>query len=84
MAKGWAQKHGFTFPVLLDVDGAAAARYPPADAVPDLPRHEVAIAGNLIIGPEGRIRFFTLLDSMNFDARLVALQARLDELLAEQ
>lgn len=82
VASGWAAKRGFTFPVLLDLDGSVAAQYPPADAVPDLPRDQVAVAGNLIVGPEGRIRFYTLLDSMNFDARLVALRARLDELLA--
>jgi len=82
VAKGWAAKHGFSFPVLLDLDGAVAARYPPADAVPDLPRDQVAVAGNLIIGPEGRIEFYTLLDSMNFDARLTALRERLDALLA--
>jgi len=54
----------------------------PADALPDLPRDQVPIASNLIIDREGIIRFFTLLDSANFDARLVALRTRLDELLA--
>jgi hypothetical protein len=42
----------------------------------------VPIAANLVIDREGRIQFYTLLDSANFDARLVALRARLDELLA--
>jgi hypothetical protein len=39
------------------------------------------IASNLIIDREGRIRFYSLLDSRNFDAKLVALTARLDALL---
>jgi hypothetical protein len=50
--------------------------------VPDLPRDQVPIGSNLIIDPEGNIAFNSLLDSMNFDAKLIALKARLDELLA--
>lgn len=52
--------------------------------LPDLPRSQVPIASNLIIDREGRIRFYTLLDSANFDARLVALRAELDALLAAE
>jgi peroxiredoxin len=81
-AEAWARRHKFSFPVLLDPDGKATAPYAPADAVPDLPRDQVPIASNLIIDGEGKIRFYTLLDSTHFDARLVALRARLDELLA--
>ena len=68
---------------LRDVDGAVSRRYAP-DVLPDLPREQVPIASNLIIDREGRIRFYSLLDSMNFDAKLVALRARLDALLAEE
>ena len=82
VAEGWAKGHKFSFPVLLDPDGKATAPYAPPDALPDLPRDQVPIASNLIIDGEGRIRFYTLLDSANFDARLVALRARLDEILA--
>jgi peroxiredoxin len=82
VARGWAKSVGFTFPVLLDADGKTAERYAPPGVLPDLPRNQVPIASNLIIDREGRIRFFTLLDSAHFDARLVALQARLDALLA--
>ena len=81
MAAGWAKRWKFTFPVLLDPDGKVAERYAPPDALPDLPRNQVPIASNLIIDREGRIRFFTLLDSANFDAKLIALKARLNELL---
>jgi peroxiredoxin len=83
-AAGWAKTHAFGFPVLLDLDGKVAERYAPKDAQPDLPRNQVPIASNRIIDPEGRIRFYTLLDSVNFDAKLVALKARLDELLAKR
>lgn len=82
VAEAWAKKHGFSFPVLLDPDGKATSPYAPPGVLPDLPRDQVPIASNLIIDGEGKIRFFTLLDSANFDARLVALRARLDELLA--
>jgi peroxiredoxin len=77
-----AKKFGFTFPVLLDADGSVASAFaPPPDVLPDLERDEVMIASNLIIDREGRIQFFSLLDSANFDAKLVKLQARLDQLL---
>ena len=39
------------------------------------------IASNLIIDREGRIRFYSLLDAANFDAKLVDLKAKLDEIL---
>lgn len=81
MAEAWAQRCEFSFPVLLDPDGKATEAYAPPGVLPDLPRNQVPIASNLIIDREGRIRFFSLLDSANFDARLVALRARLEELL---
>jgi peroxiredoxin len=84
VAKGWAERWEFSFPVLLDPDGKATSLWAPPDAVPDLPRDQVPIASNLIIDREGKIRFYSLLDSANFDAKLIALQARLDELLAEE
>lgn len=80
-AAEWAEHSKFTFPVLHDADGKVSASYSPPGVLPDLPREQVPIASNLIIDREGKIRFFTLLDSANFDARLVALKARLEELL---
>lgn len=74
-------KFNLTFPILLDVDGSVAASFAPEDALPDLSRDEVTLASNLIIDPTGEIQFFSLLDSKNFDAKLVDLRARLDELL---
>lgn len=82
LAAGWTSHNKLSCPVLLDPDGKVAESYAPPGVLPDLPRNQVPIASNLIIDREGRIRFYSLLDSVNFDARLVALQARLDELLA--
>ena len=69
-------------PMLMDTDGRASARYAPAGVQPDLPRPQVPIASNLVIDREGKIRFYSLLDSAHFDARLITLKAALDSLLA--
>jgi peroxiredoxin len=80
-AAEWAKQLEWSVPVLLDTDGKVAESYAPEGVLPDLPRDQVPIASNLIIDREGRIQFYSLLDSKNFDAKLVALTARLDELL---
>ena len=81
VVRGWAGRWGFQFPVLLDRDGRLTEQFAPEGVLPDLPRNQVPIASNLLLDRDGRIRFFSLLDTNNFDARLVALRARLDELL---
>jgi peroxiredoxin len=83
-ATAWAEKMGFTFPVLLDEDGNVAATYAPEGMLPDLPRDQVPIASNLIIDKGGKIQFYSLLDSRNFDAKLIALKKRLNGLLAAE
>ena len=80
----YAERSGFTFPVLLDSDGKVSASYAPEGVLPDLPRDQVPIASNLIIDREGKIQFYTLLDTTSFDAKLVQLTERLDELLADR
>ncbi len=79
----YAERNGFTFPVLLDADGAVAATYAPEGVLPELPRDQVPIASNLVIDRDGTIQFLSLLDTTAFDAKLIALKARLDELLAQ-
>lgn len=74
-------RFGFSFPVLLDTDGQVAASYAPEGVLPDLSRDEVVLASNLLIDREGKIQFYSLLDSKNFDAELIALKARLHALL---
>jgi peroxiredoxin len=75
-------RFNFSFPVLLDEDGVVAASYAPPHILPDLARDEVMLASNLLIDPNGKIMFMSLLDSKNFDAKLITLKERLDGLLA--
>ncbi len=78
----YSQRAKFAFPVLLDIDGKVATSYAPPDVLPDLARDQVPIASNLIIDPEGKIQFFSLLDTSNFDARLFRLTEVLEKLLS--
>ncbi len=84
LATTWAENVGYTVPILLDSDGAVSASYAPEGVLPDLARDQVSIAGNLIVDKDGTIQFYSLLDSANFDARLVALKTKLDAVLSEQ
>jgi peroxiredoxin len=77
-------KFNFSFPILLDPDGSVSAKYAPKGILPDLARDEVPIAANLVIDKQGKIRFYSLLNTANFDAKLNALKEKLNELLASQ
>jgi len=81
VATRWADTRKLTFSILMDTDGKVAASYAPPDLLPDLARDEVSVASNLIIDPKGKIQFFSLLDTRSFDAKLIALTKRLEELL---
>ena len=74
-------RFNFSFPVLLDEDGAVSAKYAPEGVQPDLARHEVPLASNLIIDKEGKIRFYSLLNTTAFDAKLTKLKENLESLL---
>lgn len=83
LAIRWIKRANYSFPMLLDEDGAVAASYMPPGELPDLPRDEAMVASNLLIDRNGVVRFFSLLDTKAFDARLTKLRATLDELLKE-
>lgn len=70
-----------SFPVLLDTEGVVAASFAPKDVLPELERDEIMLASNLLIDPQGKIQFMSLLDTKNFDVKLIHLKKRLDELL---
>ena len=75
------ERFNLSFPVLLDSDGSVAASLAPKEVLPDLARDEIMIASNLLIDPQGKIQFMSLLDTKEFDVELVDLRNRLDELL---
>lgn len=81
MVEKTLSRFNFSFPVLLDEDGAVSAKYAPEGVQPDLARHEVPLASNLIIDKEGKIRFYSLLNTTAFDAKLTKLKEKLDSLL---
>ncbi len=74
-------KFGLTFPVLMDTDGAVSTQYAPEGVQPDLERDAVPLASNLVIDREGKIRFYSLLNTMAFDAKLTGVRETLDRLL---
>ncbi|NII26359.1 redoxin domain-containing protein [Pseudoflavitalea sp. X16] len=78
------KRYNLSFPVLLDEDGKVATAYSPPGVLPDLSRDEVVLASNLIIDKEGKIRFYSLLNTTAFDAKLLSVRKKLDELLNEQ
>ncbi len=84
IGKQWADGHGLTFPVLLDDDGLVSASFAPEGVIPELPRDQVPIGSNLLLDREGKIQFYSLLDTKNFDAKLVALREKLYSLIAAE
>jgi len=72
------------FPVLRDADGAVSTSYTPAKAQPGMiDRSQVVVTSKLVIDKQGKIRFFTLLDTQHFDAKLVHLRRALDRVVEE-
>jgi peroxiredoxin len=84
LVEGSLKRFNFSFPVLLDTEGKVSASYAPEKVQPDLARPEVPIASNLIIDKEGNIRFYSLLNTTAFDAKLSKLREKLGEILASQ
>jgi peroxiredoxin Q/BCP len=71
-------------PVLRDRSGDVVASYTPGGAQPAVrDRAAVLVTSNLVIDPEGRIRFFTMVDTANFDADLLFVRRAVDDLLHE-
>jgi peroxiredoxin len=70
-------------PVLRDPTGAVTASYTPSAAQPAIKdRSTVLVTSNLVLDRDGRIQFFTMADTVHFDARLVHARKAVDRLLA--
>jgi peroxiredoxin len=79
-----SKRFNYSFPVLLDEEGKVATAYAPTGVLPDLARDEVVLASNLIIDKNGKIRFYSLLNTTSFDAKLIKARKKLDELLSKE
>ncbi len=72
------------FPVARDTNGAVVTGYTPPRAQPELKdRSLVLVTSNLVLDPEGRVAFFTMADTLHFDAKLVHARRTIDGLLAK-
>ncbi|MFI5306076.1 MAG: peroxiredoxin family protein [Polyangiales bacterium] len=72
------------FPVLRDVGDVVGLGYSPEHAHPSFKdRRKVEVSANVVIDPQGVIRYFTLGDTKNFDAEMVQVRAAVDGLLAQ-
>jgi peroxiredoxin len=72
------------FPVLHDASGAVTTTFTPPLAQPSIKdRATVLVTSNMVLDPEGKIRFFTMVDTVHFDARLVHARAAIEGLLAQ-
>jgi peroxiredoxin len=73
------------FPVLHDTSAEVVGAFTPAKAQPEIKdRSLVLITSNLVIDPEGRVAFFTMADTLHFDAKLVHARRTIDGLLAKE
>ena len=71
-------------PVLRDEGGKVTLAFTPPGAQPELVNRKMAlVTSNLVIDTAGRIRFFTMADTVHFDAKLVHLRRAVDRLLSE-
>jgi len=71
-------------PVLRDEGSKVALRFTPPGAQPEFTDRKMAlVTSNLVIAPDGKIRFFTVLDTVHFDAKLIQLRRALEQVLAE-
>jgi peroxiredoxin len=71
------------FPVLHDTTGSVTASFTPAHAQPTIKdRTTVLVTSNAVIDAEGKVRFFTMVDTVHFDSRLVHARRAIDGLLA--
>jgi len=72
-------------PILRDEGGAVALRFTPPGAQPEFKDRKMAlVTSNLVLDLKGTIRFFTVVDTVNFDARLAHVRKTVDRLLHEE
>jgi peroxiredoxin len=81
--KKYLDRAKMPFPVVRDATGEVAALFTPAQAQPAIKdRSTVIVTSNLVLDPQGKIAFFTIVDTVHFDARLVHARRAIDRELA--
>jgi len=71
------------FPVLRDATGDATAAFTPDHAQPAIKdRSAILVTSNVVVDPVGKIVFFTMVDTVHFDARLEHARHAIDGELA--
>lgn len=79
LASSFAEHHGWTFPVLVDEDGAVSERFAP---VKEGLAPEVAIINaHFLVDAGGNVAYRDFLNMMAFDAKATRVRAFLDEFL---
>jgi peroxiredoxin len=79
----YVERAKLPFPVLRDATGAVTAKFTPAHAQPTIKdRATVLVTSNAVIDQEGKIRFFTMVDTVHFDSRLVHARRAIETLLS--
>lgn len=75
-------RHDMGGPVYWSASAEHVLSYVPPHAIPTITRDRwrVLVTANLVIDRDGVIRFFTLTDTLHFDAELRHLRAAIDEL----
>ena len=82
--KKYVDRVPMPFPVLRDTTGEVTARFTPPKAQPEITdRSSVIVTSNLVLDATGNIQFFTMVDTVHFDAKLVHARRVVDRLLAQ-
>jgi len=79
----YLEREKMSFPILRDATGEVTKAFTPDHAQPSIAdRSTVLVTSNLVIDPQGKIAFFTMVDTLHFDARLVHARHAIDRELA--
>jgi peroxiredoxin len=79
LAGAFAEHHGWTFPVLVDEDGAVSERFAPRKE--GLAPEVAIINAHFLLDADGRVVYRDFLNMERFDAKATHVRAVLDEAL---
>lgn len=79
LAASFAAHHGWTFPVLVDDDGAVSARFAPVKE--GLPPEVAIINAHFLLDADGAVVYRDFLNMERFDAKAIHVRAAVDDLL---